>query len=57
MIMKATLPTMVSTPMRRSRLIATQIPSGTITSDASSFTSSDSTTNTTYSRHFDSSAA
>ena len=55
--MKAMLPPMVISPIRRSRLIATQMPSGTMTSDASSFTSSDSTTNTTYRRHFDSSAA
>ena len=36
--MKPTLPTIVSRPIRRSRRIATQMPSGTMTSDTSSFT-------------------
>ena len=44
--MKPTLPTIVISPMRRSRFTATQIPSGTMTSDTSSFTSNESATNT-----------
>ena len=55
--MNATLPAIVSSPIRRSRRSATHTPSGTMTSDTSSLTSSDSTTNMVYSRHLRSSAA
>ena len=55
--MKARLPNTVSSPIRRSRRNATQMPSGTITNDTSSFTSNESTTNTAYRRHLRSSAA
>ena len=44
--MNARLPATVSNPMRRSRRSATQIPSGTTTSDTSSLTSNESTTKT-----------